>query len=267
MYYPRKRCSTPDCPNASMVQGMCRRHYRAAQEGTTGEKRLSKMPPRSNRDTSIIPCACGCGGTLEATDGMGRPHSFLHGHNGSGRGKPSPLKGRPLTPEHSGKIAKTRTGQPHPYELTEAGRAARSSPWPPERLHAMRQCWEAYWSTHDHPNKSNEAHKSNMRAKRLHEVFPKKDSSIERALQDSLRTLGMAFETHKPITGQPDIFIAPSLCIFADGDYWHSLPKVQARDVVVNASLQAQGYRILRLAEHDIRKRLPWCLAIILAAV
>ena len=64
-----------------------------------------------------------------------------------------------------------------------------------------------------------------LRQKRLHQIFPKKDTKIEIILQKELTKRDIPFVTHKALFGQPDIFIEPNICVFADGDYWHNYPE------------------------------------------
>lgn len=96
---------------------------------------------------------------------------------------------------------------------------------------------------------SDETKKKIMR-KRLQQIFPTKDTEIERILQTKLAEKGVSFEKHVPIYSarcQPDIFIKPNICIFADGDYWHNLTNVAEKD-----KRQNEGYRVLRFWEHEI---------------
>lgn len=99
---------------------------------------------------------------------------------------------------------------------------------------------------------------------RLKKIFPKKDTSIEITLQHKLVQLGINFEKHKPIVGQPDLFIAPNICIFADGCYWHKCEKCgfgigREHDKLVTSELEKQGYEVLRFWEHDINNNLDSC--------
>lgn len=50
-------------------------------------------------------------------------------------------------------------------------------------------------------------------------------------------------------------FLIPSLrlVIECDGSYWHTLPGMAERDHRKNGALSEAGYRILRLAESDIK--------------
>lgn len=101
---------------------------------------------------------------------------------------------------------------------------------------------------------------------RLHQIFPIKDTSIEIKLQEELKKLGIHFEKHKAIIGQPDIFIEPNICIFADGCYWHGCEKcfedrnrlgnrqryAIVKDNIITQKLINDGYIVLRFWEHEI---------------
>jgi len=96
----------------------------------------------------------------------------------------------------------------------------------------------------------------------LHVVFPRKDTSIEKKIQEQLTEADIAYEKHKPIFGKPDLFI-PShdekyhkgIAIFCDGDYWHSSQKMQERDKLVTKTLFNKGYYVVRLPENHIREK------------
>ena len=124
------------------------------------------------------------------------------------------------------------------------------------------------------------------RKNRLHQVFPAKDTNIEKILQKGLRKKGIKFEKHKPILGQPDIFIKPNICIFADGDYWHANPKfynpdspilssrglkpaykIWEKDERIRQKLIQKGYQILPFWEDEIKKNPEKCLQKILKAI
>ena len=113
-----------------------------------------------------------------------------------------------------------------------------------------------------------------FRKKRLHQVFPIKDSKDERYMQKLLKNNGIKFVKHEPILGQPDIFIKPNICIFVDGDHFHANPKqytanhiiwneriskstgkytppvtakmIREKDSRVTKELRKQGYAVLR---------------------
>lgn len=110
-----------------------------------------------------------------------------------------------------------------------------------------------------------------MRENRLKQVFPKKDTKPERIVQQALFLRGIKFEKHKPILGQPDIFIKPNWCIFVDGDYFHAHPDscppdkiikskgkmriakdVWEKDNRINKNLEKKGCKVIRIWESDI---------------
>lgn len=109
-------------------------------------------------------------------------------------------------------------------------------------------------------------YKEKCRQGRLKQIFPQKDSKPEKMLQLALDLAEIKYEKHKPITGQPDIFIEPNLCIFVDGCYWHGciicrgikildnviIQKSIERDQIVNEKLQNEGYIVIRIWEHTI---------------
>jgi len=96
-------------------------------------------------------------------------------------------------------------------------------------------------------------------ARRLTQIFPKKDSLPEKILQKALTIVGINYEKHKKLVGQPDIFIKPNICVFADGDYWHSPKKQKERDKFVNNTLKRGGYCVIRLTEFDIKENPTFC--------
>ena len=102
-----------------------------------------------------------------------------------------------------------------------------------------------------------------IRKKRWDQVVPTKDTKFELSIQSLLREKGIEFEKHKSISGQPDIFIKPNLCIFLDSDYHHANPSkypdafllwpskgVTAKskrlyDKKIRDELRAEGYKII----------------------
>lgn len=84
----------------------------------------------------------------------------------------------------------------------------------------------------------------------------------------------VGWRRHVPIFGRPD-FIFPKLrlAIFVDGCFWHGCPKHgtkpknrsefwrkklagnQDRDRLVTRTLRSQGWRVVRVWEHELRPR------------
>lgn len=106
-----------------------------------------------------------------------------------------------------------------------------------------------------------------IREKRLKQVFPTKDSSIELKMQDALKGAKIDFVTHHPfyLKGfgtQIDIAVLDrKIAIYCDGDYWHNLPNYKQRDRKVNKILKEQGWVVLRFWEHEINENVNLCVA------
>lgn len=105
-----------------------------------------------------------------------------------------------------------------------------------------------------------------MRAKVIVATLHTQKSKIELKLQHFLNELNIPFEKHKAISGHPDIFIEPNVCIFADGCYWHKCEvcfdknkfteidlKKKAYDNIITAKLKEAGYVVFRFWEHEIK--------------
>ena len=56
-----------------------------------------------------------------------------------------------------------------------------------------------------------------------------------------------------------DVFIPPNICVYADGDYWHSSIKVKQRDAKQDEDLLRLGYQVYRFREADIRISIASC--------
>jgi DNA mismatch endonuclease, patch repair protein len=92
---------------------------------------------------------------------------------------------------------------------------------------------------------------------------------------------------HLPIFGRPDFaFPKQKIAVFVDGCFWHGCPKHfslpannrafwkrkfttnKLRDVLVTRTLRSQGWRVLRIWEHDLSgKQIPRPLSHILRAL
>jgi very-short-patch-repair endonuclease len=81
------------------------------------------------------------------------------------------------------------------------------------------------------------------------------ETTIEAAVRRWLEANGIAYiAQHNIGRYHVDFYIPDSgTVIEADGDYWHAIPSVAAKDVRKEAWLIANGYEVVRLAEHEIR--------------
>lgn len=104
----------------------------------------------------------------------------------------------------------------------------------------------------------------------------REDTDIERALRSALHKRGYRFRKNvRGLPGSPDIvFAGARLAVFVDGDFWHGwrfdeattrlkpfwAQKVKTniqRDIRNGQDLEALGWRVVRIWEHDVKKRLP----------
>ncbi len=99
-----------------------------------------------------------------------------------------------------------------------------------------------------------------FKERRKYIKFPKQDTTIEVKIQDYLKYLGIEFFTHQYMKEiehgyQCDILVpSKNLVIECDGDYWHSYPIGREIDHIRTKELIAQGFKVLRLWEYEIRK-------------
>ncbi|HEC39999.1 hypothetical protein LCGC14_0509420 [marine sediment metagenome] len=95
--------------------------------------------------------------------------------------------------------------------------------------------------------------------KRKYQVIPIKDTSIEVKIQNFLKQLGIDFFTHQYMKEikhgyQCDILIpSMNLIIECDGDYWHKYPIGNNLDHIRTKELIENGFKVLRLWEHEIK--------------
>lgn len=97
-----------------------------------------------------------------------------------------------------------------------------------------------------------------LRDKRMKQIFPIKDTSIEVKIQNYLKQLQIEFLTHQYINiehgYQCDILIpSMNLVIECFGIYWHNYPFGNERDIQRSIELKNSGYKILIFWENEIR--------------
>jgi len=81
------------------------------------------------------------------------------------------------------------------------------------------------------------------------------DTDIELILESWLETQQITYTKQIPLLGITivDFFVEPNVCLYADGDYWHNLPKVKARDRWINWQLKENDYKVIRLSGSEIK--------------
>ena len=113
------------------------------------------------------------------------------------------------------------------------------------------------------------------------QAIKSKDTTIELALRKALWGKGIRYrKNYKMLIGKPDIAITKyTLAVFCDSEYWHGydwenrnqriksnreywIPKIErnmARDEEINATLEAEGWTVIRFWKRQIRKELDKC--------
>lgn len=90
----------------------------------------------------------------------------------------------------------------------------------------------------------------------------KQGTSIEIKMEQELTRRGVVFKKQYPIWQAktiPDFFIAPNICIYCDGDYWHTIKGIPQKDAQQNFMLRFLGYKVYRFWEHEINKDISKC--------
>lgn len=116
------------------------------------------------------------------------------------------------------------------------------------------------------------------KAKRSHvmsRIRGRGNKSTELALAKLFRAHGLAgWRRHEPVFGKPDfVFRMAHIAVFVDGCFWHGCPKHatlpaarrkfwlrkfadnKARDRRVSVTLRKQGWRVIRVWEHDLKSK------------
>jgi DNA mismatch endonuclease, patch repair protein len=112
------------------------------------------------------------------------------------------------------------------------------------------------------------------------------NKETEMVVASLLRRHGIkGWRRHQQVFGKPDFIFRPGrVAVFVDGCFWHGCPKHsnmpesnrafwlrkldsnKTRDRKVNRTLRAQGWRVLRIWEHDLRRE-QFCVQRILRAL
>lgn len=174
------------------------------------------------------------------------------------KGKPSCNKGKKHSVEHKRKTSVALKGrklsEEHRKKLSEVRRGKKRAPFSAEHKRKISEAQKGKTLSEDHKRK--------LRRARLNQVLPKKDTSIEVAMQVELNRRSIVYEKHVPVCGvcQPDIvFPELQIAVFADGDYWHNLPSYKIRDKNQNKVLGEAGWAVLRFWGSEIREDVVVC--------
>ena len=182
-------------------------------------------------------------------------------HSAESRRKISEARARQVTTEEARRnMSKSKKGKNHPlYGKKHSAESIRKM---------SKTKISMYASGHVHGMKgkkhSPEARKK-IRKKRWEQVIPTKDTKFELSIQALLREKEIKFEKHKPILGQPDIFIKPNLCVFLDGDFYHANPSKYPDDFILwrerisksrERHIPAMTAKMIREKDEQVRQEL-----------
>lgn len=111
-----------------------------------------------------------------------------------------------------------------------------------------------------------------------------RNTGLEVLFRKLLWRRGLRYRLHGRLAGSPDLVIrSRRTVVFIDGCFWHGCPhhyrapatnvefwrakynKNRQRDQKVNRSLKADGWRVIRVWEHEIRENLESVLQLILS--
>lgn len=105
-----------------------------------------------------------------------------------------------------------------------------------------------------------------------------KNTSIDLQMKSLLSKNDWDFEMYPKMQGNPDFIIGErKIAIFCDGDFWHGyryfkkkkmkkkywrdkIEENMKRDRRTNRRLRADGWKVLRFWEHDLKKKPEHCL-------
>jgi DNA mismatch endonuclease (patch repair protein) len=113
-----------------------------------------------------------------------------------------------------------------------------------------------------------------------------KDTDIEQAVRSALHRRGFRFRKHvRDLPGRPDIvFPRARVAVFVDGDFWHGYDfktwcdnlsdfwrrKIEAnvaRDQRNSLALTKDGWQVIRLWKHQVKRDLESCVDLVATAV
>jgi len=108
---------------------------------------------------------------------------------------------------------------------------------------------------------------------RIMSRITKKWSQIDRKAHNFLKGSKVRHEMYPKLPGSPDIFVYPNILVFLDGCFWHCCPRCfrppksrvaywhpklagnKRRDKKISRALRQQGWKVIRIWEHEIRAK------------
>jgi len=181
-------------------------------------------------------------------------------------GKNNGFYGRKHSEETKHKIASLKIGKRHTEKTKRQMSESRKGKHPSDETKRKLSRAKMGEKNPNYGKCHSEETRAKIRAARLKQVFPKRDTSIEVALQEELNSRNIEYEKHVSVCDvcQPDmVFPDKMVAVFADGDYWHNLPSYKIRDKNQNKVLGEEGWHVLRFWEHEIDTDVSRCVDVI----
>lgn len=113
-----------------------------------------------------------------------------------------------------------------------------------------------------------------------------KNTELEIKFRKALWADGLRYKLKSKLQGKPDlVFVGAKVAVFIDGCFWHGCPehgqtpatntefwqdkihKNMKRDLQVNEALTQEGWKVIRVWQHDIKQDLQACITKIKSAV
>ena len=102
------------------------------------------------------------------------------------------------------------------------------------------------------------------------------NTSIDRRMRDMLSEARLKFVMYPDLYGKPDFQVGKRILVFCDGDFWHGyryaekkrpakkywrekIERNMKRDRHVSRRLRRDGWSVLRIWEHDIKRKPETC--------
>jgi DNA mismatch endonuclease (patch repair protein) len=102
------------------------------------------------------------------------------------------------------------------------------------------------------------------------------NTSIDRRMRDMLSEARLKFVMYPDLYGKPDFQVGKRILVFCDGDFWHGyryaekkrpakkywrekIERNMKRDRHVSRRLRTDGWSVLRIWEHDIKRKPETC--------
>ena len=103
-----------------------------------------------------------------------------------------------------------------------------------------------------------------------------KNTSIDIMMREMLSDARLKFVMYPDLYGKPDFQVGKKILVFCDGDFWHGyryaekkrpakkywrekIERNMQRDRKVSRKLRRDGWSVLRIWEHDIKKKPETC--------